>query len=148
MSSWLSPRPGTASFWIAPLLPALFVLVVLGTRNAATYRRLDDEGVRTSGQFTSSGCNDGRFTYEFSANGRRWSGRARVWRYGIECAEVVLGGPVAVVYLPSDPGRSAATTDPSTLYMQEVLLVSGLTLGCYVACLAVLFANARRPHPP
>jgi hypothetical protein len=139
MSSWLYPRRGTAWFWIAPLLPALFVLAVLGTRNAPTYSRLSDEGVQTSGELTSSGCHDGRFTYEFNANGRRWSGRARAWRYGIDCAEVVLGGPVTVVYLASDPARSAATTHPRSLYIQELLIVGGLTLACYVACLAVMF---------
>ena len=145
MSSWLYPRPGTAWFWIAPLLAALFVLAIVGTRNAPTYSRLSDEGVQTSGQFTSSGCHDGRFTYEFTANARRWSGRARAWRYGVECAEVVLGGAVTVVYLRNDPARSAATTDPRSLYVQELLLVGGLALGCYLACLAVLF-TVRRPE--
>jgi hypothetical protein len=143
MSSRLSPRRGTPWFWIAPLVPALFVLAVIAPRNAPTYSRLPDEGVRTSGQFTSSGCDDGRFTYEFNANGRRWSGRARAWRYGIDCSQVVLGGPVSVVYLPTDPGRSAATRDPASLYVQELTIVLALTAGCYVACVAVLWATGR-----
>jgi hypothetical protein len=142
--SLLHPRPGTAWFWILPLFPAIFVLAVLGMRHAPTYSSLEDNGVSTSGQFTSSGCDDGRFTYEFTANGRRWSGRARAWRYGIDCAAVVLGGPVRVVYLPGDPARSAATTDPARLYVQELIIVLGLAAACYAGCVGVLWAEARR----
>jgi hypothetical protein len=142
--SLLHPRTATAWFWLFPALPALFVLVVLLNARAITYSRLEDEGVVTRGVFEQSACDEGRFTYRFEAGGRTYTGRARAWRYGVNCIEVIAGQPVMVAYLPEDPTRNAATRDPRRLYMQELTIVGGLTVVCYLACLGIVWYDAKK----
>ncbi len=137
-------RPWSAGFNLVCAIPALFILLLLGSLHLPEYFALARDGSRTAGHVLTTRCDHhSRFSYTFDAGGRSFVGRGSDWTSGLHCSELRQGDRVPVVYLASRPDVSTSTADAPHLLEREAAVVAGSALLGFLGCALLLWiANA------
>jgi hypothetical protein len=121
--------PSSFAFWRACAVPALAVILILGSSRLPKLWALTRRGDRVEGVVVGTPCAGGpRFAYRFIANGQSFEGVGRASWVGLDCSALAAGMQVPVYYLSDEPSVNAPATDlPRAMTREEIVVV---LMGC------------------
>jgi uncharacterized protein DUF3592 len=143
---WL--RPGRLGYWLTCLGPALAAAAFFAWLYLRPPLRLTLAGTQTAAALTLVSCKTPPIVrYAFDADGRTYFGTASPAAFAIPCRDLQVGAQVPIVYLPTDPSRSAGLAGLERAEWAGAI-ITGVGFAIVFAGIAALLWVYARPLAP